>query len=153
MSRTSTITITSDLTGKSVTYPTEAEAPKPVKITLNGKSGQIDLAADELAALEALISTGDAAELRKLISPAVAVTVPGRTRTRRGGGTSSGKSASPELSKIREWGRANGFEVPDRGRLPKTLTDAYSAAHGHVSEPTSEPASEPASEPGAADAA
>lgn len=149
MSRTSTITITSDLTGKSVTYPTEAEAPKPAKITLNGKSGQIDLAADELAALETLISTGDAAELRKLISPAVPV--PGRTRTRRGGGTSSGKSASPELAKIREWGRANGFEVPDRGRLPKTLSDAYNAAHGHVSEPAS--ADEPASEPGAADAA
>jgi hypothetical protein len=29
----------------------------------------------------------------------------------------------------REWARANGFEVADKGRLPRAVEDAYAAAH------------------------
>lgn len=29
----------------------------------------------------------------------------------------------------REWARANGFEVADKGRLPQAVEDAYAAAH------------------------
>lgn len=30
---------------------------------------------------------------------------------------------------IREWARAKGYEVSDRGRLPQEITDAYGKAH------------------------
>jgi hypothetical protein len=33
-----------------------------------------------------------------------------------------------ELAKIREWARANGHEVSDRGRISQTVRDAYAAA-------------------------
>lgn len=32
-------------------------------------------------------------------------------------------------SEIRQWARTNGFNVPDRGRLPTELTEAYYRAH------------------------
>lgn len=146
MSRTSAITITSDLTGRSITYQSDTDAPKEVKLSLNGKSGTIDLPADELAALETLIASGDASELRKLITDSS--TVPSTSKRVRKPGTSSGaapaKSASPELEKVREWGKANGFKVSDRGRIGKELTAAYSAAHGQVGKPASEPAADAA---------
>lgn len=33
-----------------------------------------------------------------------------------------------DLAAVREWARANGFTVNDRGRLPGAVIDAYSAA-------------------------
>jgi hypothetical protein len=39
----------------------------------------------------------------------------------------SGKS-SLDLAAVREWARANGHEVSDRGRLPKAVLDAYENA-------------------------
>ncbi|MBO1756511.1 Lsr2 family protein [Allobranchiibius sp. CTAmp26] len=38
--------------------------------------------------------------------------------------------ADPELlNKIREWGRANGHHVSDRGRVSQQVQDAYRQAH------------------------
>lgn len=38
--------------------------------------------------------------------------------------------SSKEQSKaIRDWGRANGWEVSDRGRVPSALLDAFNATH------------------------
>lgn len=37
-------------------------------------------------------------------------------------------ASSEETQKIREWARAHGHEVSDRGRIPQKITDAYSAA-------------------------
>lgn len=31
---------------------------------------------------------------------------------------------------VREWGRANGIEVPERGRIPRFIEDQYLAAKG-----------------------
>jgi hypothetical protein len=42
----------------------------------------------------------------------------------------AGKSTDADrVSAIREWGRANGHQVSERGRLSATLTSAYDAAH------------------------
>lgn len=45
-----------------------------------------------------------------------------------GGISVSGKSPE-EMEKIREWARANGHEVKDRGRIAKDILDAYEAAN------------------------
>ncbi len=60
-------------------------------------------------------------------------------RRRSGGGQNeskaprarSGASSSdgPSASEIREWARANGHEVPDRGRVSSEVREAYAAAH------------------------
>ena len=33
-----------------------------------------------------------------------------------------------QMQAIREWGRANGYEVSDRGRIPAALLEAYNGA-------------------------
>lgn len=38
-------------------------------------------------------------------------------------------SSRTELGAVREWARANGHQVSDRGRIPARVMDAYSAAH------------------------
>jgi hypothetical protein len=37
-------------------------------------------------------------------------------------------AAAAELTALREWARANGFEVNDRGRIPAHVRQAYEAA-------------------------
>ncbi|ORM38308.1 Lsr2 family protein [Williamsia sp. 1135] len=34
-----------------------------------------------------------------------------------------------QLSAIREWARANGYEVSDRGRIPRAIVEEFEAAH------------------------
>ena len=49
------------------------------------------------------------------------------SRSSRGRGSSS--SDGPSASEIREWARANGHEVPDRGRVSSEVREAYAKAH------------------------
>ncbi|WP_435200267.1 histone-like nucleoid-structuring protein Lsr2 [Janibacter sp. GS2] len=56
-----------------------------------------------------------------------------RVSGRRSSGSSSSsrsRSTSGELSKIREWARANGHQVSDRGRISQKVRDAYAKANG-----------------------
>lgn len=39
-------------------------------------------------------------------------------------------TTAEQRAAIRRWGRANGFELADRGIIPKTVYQAYRAAHG-----------------------
>jgi hypothetical protein len=41
----------------------------------------------------------------------------------------SASSEGPSASEIREWARANGHTVPDRGRVSTEVREAYAAAH------------------------
>jgi len=41
-----------------------------------------------------------------------------------------GRSSAVDLSKVRQWARANGYQVSDRGRIAGALMEAYTAAHG-----------------------
>jgi hypothetical protein len=52
-------------------------------------------------------------------------------RARSGGGSSSApaRASRSDLSSLREWARANGYEISDRGRIPTEIRDAYEAAH------------------------
>lgn len=40
-----------------------------------------------------------------------------------------GAGSSSDAGKIRAWANENGYEVSERGRIPKDIRDAYSAAH------------------------
>ncbi|MFG0221317.1 Lsr2 family DNA-binding protein, partial [Streptococcus suis] len=54
----------------------------------------------------------------------------GRRQTRRRGAGAEGSGASrDELARMREWGRENGYQVSDRGRVSREVQDAYAAAH------------------------
>jgi hypothetical protein len=90
-------------------------ASETVSFGLDGSSYEIDLNAD------------NAAKLRE----ALAVYV-GHGR-RVGGGGRRGRRAvatgGPSPREVREWARANGHDVPDRGRIPADVRTAYDAAH------------------------
>lgn len=51
----------------------------------------------------------------------------GKTRqSKRSGGT---PQSGPSAKMIRAWAQENGHEVPERGRIPAEVREAYAAAH------------------------
>ncbi|GAA1954384.1 Lsr2 family protein [Nocardioides panacihumi] len=94
-----------------------SEATETVSFALDGSSYEIDLNADNAGklrdALALYIGHG-----RKVTGG------PGR-RGRRPAANAGGTSAK----EIREWARANGHDVPDRGRIPAEVRSAYEAAN------------------------
>lgn len=43
--------------------------------------------------------------------------------------TPSRSSSTEDLQVVREWARANGYKVKDRGRIPFSVMDAFTKAH------------------------
>lgn len=135
------IKITSDLTGNVHEGP---DVPT-VKITINGKSGTLDVTGPEADALAAFLSADEESRpaardaLRALLAPAPApapAAKPGRKSPARSSGS---KGADPRNTVIREWagtpeGRKEIGIGPDvvisvRGRLPKEYAQAYDRTH------------------------
>jgi len=96
-------------------------ADETVSFSLDGTAYEIDLSAT------------NATEMRDAFARYVG---PAR---RVGGGRAAGRAAGRRTShrrggdsrtaEIREWARANGRKVNERGRLPATIIEAYEAAH------------------------
>lgn len=94
------------------------EADETVSFALDGTSYEIDL------------NEANATKMREALAPYVghARKVTGSRGARRGAAKSSGGSG-PSPKEVREWARENGHEVPDRGRIPAEVREAYDAAH------------------------
>jgi Lsr2 len=95
-------------------------AEETVSFSLDGVAYEIDL------------SEANAAKLRDDFAPYVgnARKVGGRaaaTRTTRSRGRRGGRDS--RTSDIREWAKANGHQVSDRGRIPASVVDAYEKAN------------------------
>ncbi|MCY1718681.1 Lsr2 family protein [Microbacterium sp. SL62] len=84
--------------------------------SVDGRSYEIDL------------SESNAADLRRAFAPYVeaarSIGSAGPGRSRRG----SQPKSNVDLSAIREWARANGHTVSDRGRVPGSIVEAFQAA-------------------------
>ena len=92
-----------------------AEADETVRFGLDGTSYEIDLTSEH------------AAELREALAPYV-----GHARKAGSGGRrarSSPTRTGAPAADIRAWARENNFDVPDRGRIPADLREAYDAAN------------------------
>ena len=106
-----------------------SEATETVSFGLDGTSYEIDLNEENAAALR------DA--LARYIGHGRKVgNAPRRTARKSSGSTgssgSSGSSSSaggPSAKDVREWARANGYDVPDRGRVSAEVRQAYDAAN------------------------
>ena len=94
-------------------------ADETVTFALDGISYEIDL------------STKNAQELRDAFASWVgnARKVSSRTSTARPARRSSRSSGSARATEVREWARANGYTVNDRGRISQEIQTAYDAAH------------------------
>ncbi|WP_309095860.1 Lsr2 family protein [Streptomyces sp.] len=89
-----------------------SEATETVAFGLDGRSYEIDL------------SEVNAGALRKALAPYVEA---GRKRSRSGKAYRQTEVA-PDPSAVRAWAQANRMEVPARGRIPKRVYEAFSAA-------------------------
>jgi hypothetical protein len=103
------VTLTDDLDG--------SKADRTVKFAVDGTSYEIDL------------SKRNAATFEKVLAPYVgAARKIKMTRGHRSRAASTASGRRADLATIREWARANGYEVADRGRLPGTVIEAYESA-------------------------
>ena len=114
MAQQTTVRFIDDLDG--------SDASGTFDFSLEGRSYQIDL------------SDENAAKLRDALAPYIGA-------ARKAGGRSRGRAARQtavaekparsnreETAAIREWARENGHQVSDRGRIPKSVIEAYQAA-------------------------
>jgi hypothetical protein len=93
-----------------------SDAVETVAFGLDGTSYEIDL------------NKKNAAALRDALAAYVGH---GRKASgaRRGGRRSSAASLGPSAREVRDWARSNGFKVPDRGRIPGDVRDAFDKAN------------------------
>lgn len=106
------VRLTDDLDG--------SEAAEEVRFAFRGVEYEIDLNAKNAAALERALEKYISAGRR----------VGRRTATPRGRRAPAAGATKEDLAAIRQWGKANGYRVSDRGRVSAELRDAYDAARG-----------------------
>ncbi|MBE6481523.1 MAG: Lsr2 family protein [Actinomyces ruminicola] len=89
-----------------------SEATQTITFALDGVTYEIDLNEEHAAALRESIEEWT-------------------VKARRRGGRRTLRRRPPTgvTQKIREWARANGYEVSDRGRIPAPVREAYMAAN------------------------
>jgi len=97
---------------------TEADTVETVQFALDGVSYEIDL------------SETNSARLRDALTEFVghARRLGGRSRRGQGASAAAGRNRT-DTEAIREWARANGHTISDRGRIPSRVLDAYSATN------------------------
>ena len=89
-----------------------SEAAETIAFGLDGKSYEIDL------------NQTNAKELRKALAPYVEA---GRKRAK-SGRTYRQTEVAPDPAAVWAWAKANKMDVPARGRIPKKVYEAFSAA-------------------------
>ena len=92
-----------------------SDAVETVSFGLDGTSYEIDLNKKNAAALRDALA-GYVGNARKV------------TGARRGGRRPS-TALGPSAREVRDWARSNGFKVPDRGRIPADVRDAFDKAN------------------------
>jgi len=105
MAQRTIVSIVDDLDG--------GKATQTVKFGLDGAEYEIDL------------SDKNATKLRKTLT---AYTEYGRKLSRSGRPYRRVKVA-PSARDVRAWAKTNGYDVPQRGRVPRAVVEAYDSAH------------------------
>jgi hypothetical protein len=97
-----------------------SEATETVSFGLDGTNYEIDLNDENATALREALATY-VGHGRKVSGT--------RRAARRSNGAASASSDGASAKEIREWARDNGHEVPERGRIPGEVREAFEAAH------------------------
>lgn len=90
------------------------ETANTLSFAFDGKDYAIDL------------SDENAETFRQVIAPYIEA---GRRVTGTRTKTTRTRSTSGNTKAVRQWARANGYDVSDRGRIPANVMDAYTAAN------------------------
>ncbi|MDN4475470.1 Lsr2 family protein [Demequina sp. SYSU T00192] len=89
-------------------------ASETVSFSLDGSSYEVDL------------NEQNASALRDALAPWISAGR--RTASRKATARKSARSSGGDAAAIRAWAKANGVEVPERGRIPAKVREAYDAA-------------------------
>lgn len=92
-----------------------------VLFSLDGVAYEIDVTDDNAAALREALAPYIAAGRSISSARAASAGAPSGRKRRRTG--------QQDYSAIREWAKANGYQVSERGRVPASVLEAYDAAH------------------------
>ncbi len=90
------------------------EGARTVRLGLQGKDYEIDLSPEHEE------------ELRQLLNPYLSNAR--RSRREKSAPSSRSSHGRSESAAIRTWAEQQGMEVPERGRLPKRIVEAYEKA-------------------------
>ncbi len=93
------------------------EAVETVEFGLDGVSYEIDL------------SARNAQKLRDALAPYLGEARRSGNRRRGRARSNARTTGAGSAAEIRQWARANGYTVPDRGRVAAEVRSAYEAAH------------------------
>jgi len=93
------------------------EATETVSFGLDGTGYEIDLSDKNATALRDVLSTYVGHGRKVGASP------------RRGRKSMTSTDLGPSAREVRDWARSNGKSVPDRGRIPSDVREAFDAAH------------------------
>jgi hypothetical protein len=104
------VQLTDDLDGVDI----PAGNGQTVAFDLDGKSYEIDL------------SNKNAAVFRKVLAPYVDA---GRLLRNTRGAQVTRTHIGADNHTVKQWARSNGYEVNDRGRIPKQIREAFEAAN------------------------
>ena len=106
-----------------------SDAAGTVSFAIDGRAYEIDLSEDNAARLRESLASFVAAARKSGGSAAAGRRAPKTPKMT----ASSGRRPQPldreQTAAIRAWARQNGHQVSDRGRISKTVVDAFQAAH------------------------
>ena len=123
MATMTTVTLVDDLDG--------SEASGSVSFALDGASYEIDLSEDNAEKLRDALA-GYVASARRVDGGRRGPGRPKAAAAAKPAKAVRGARTAPDREQtaaIREWARANGHEVSERGRLSATVLSAFEAAH------------------------
>ncbi|MEP9385189.1 Lsr2 family protein [Nocardioides sp. KR10-350] len=89
------------------------EATQTVTFGFDGTTYEIDL------------NDKNAAKLQKALTPFIEA---GRKVSKTGGRAKKATTGGASAAEIRAWAKSNGYEVPDRGRIPAEVRSAFDSA-------------------------
>ena len=120
MAKKAVVRVVDDISGE--TLP--EKQGQTVRFGLDGQDYEIDLSAEHAAEFR------DA--MRTYIHAGRRVTPAPQRRATRGRSTApatQGSMPGRDTGAIREWARAHGYPISDRGRIPAEVLEAYAARH------------------------
>jgi hypothetical protein len=125
MARKETVVFTCDLhAGDDV-----SDGVETVSFGLDGNSYELEACEEHRNELQEAFAKYVGAARRAGGSGGSAARRSSRSSSRSASGGSAGGSDREEVQRIREWARANGHKVSERGRLSASVLEAYRAAH------------------------
>jgi hypothetical protein len=110
MAQRTEVFLTDDLDGTNI----RAGRGGTIAFALDGKTYEIDL------------NSKNSTALRKIFAPYVQAARPVRTSR---GAKIRRTQVGADVRTIKEWARAHGYEVNDRGRVPNQIREAFEAAN------------------------